>query len=169
RRPEPPRRRRGAGGPRPLRRQPRPYPRDPPAPDRRPARAGVPRPGEPGELRLVYRAPAGGRAVPGVEGEEGPCPADALPGAGAWPAGHGRDGRGSRPVAPGAEGLMLRETPPRGRGGTTVNNSTVELVRTAEVVRKTGETDITLSLGVDGSGMSDVATGIGFLDHMPTL
>ena len=41
--------------------------------------------------------------------------------------------------------------------------------RRAEVKRKTNETDITLSLAIDGAGKADVATGIGFLDHMLTL
>ncbi|GAC1467655.1 MAG: imidazoleglycerol-phosphate dehydratase HisB [Isosphaeraceae bacterium] len=41
--------------------------------------------------------------------------------------------------------------------------------RTAEIVRKTSETDVRLSLGVDGTGRSEVATGIGFLDHMLSL
>ena len=38
--------------------------------------------------------------------------------------------------------------------------------RTAEIKRKTKETDITLSLSLDGSGQFDVSTGIGMLDHM---
>ncbi|MBP3488096.1 MAG: imidazoleglycerol-phosphate dehydratase HisB [Roseburia sp.] len=38
--------------------------------------------------------------------------------------------------------------------------------RTADYVRKTKETDITLSLDLDGNGVSDVNTGIGFFDHM---
>ena len=41
--------------------------------------------------------------------------------------------------------------------------------RTAEVTRKTAETDISLSLSLDGSGAADVATGVGFLDHMLVL
>ena len=41
--------------------------------------------------------------------------------------------------------------------------------RRAEVKRTTNETDITLSLAIDGAGTADVATGIGFLDHMLTL
>jgi imidazoleglycerol-phosphate dehydratase len=41
--------------------------------------------------------------------------------------------------------------------------------RTAEVVRKTRETDITLALNLDGSGRSEVRTGVGFLDHMLEL
>ncbi|MFP6744273.1 MAG: imidazoleglycerol-phosphate dehydratase HisB [Alphaproteobacteria bacterium] len=38
--------------------------------------------------------------------------------------------------------------------------------RSATVSRKTKETDITLTLDIDGSGTAEVATGIGFLDHM---
>ena len=38
--------------------------------------------------------------------------------------------------------------------------------RTAELVRKTKETDIKLSLNIDGTGKSDIETGIGFFDHM---
>lgn len=41
--------------------------------------------------------------------------------------------------------------------------------REASLTRRTGETDITLTLRVDGQGQADVATGIGFLDHMLTL
>lgn len=41
--------------------------------------------------------------------------------------------------------------------------------RCAEIVRKTAETEISLSLNVDGSGKADVETGVGFLDHMLTL
>jgi imidazoleglycerol-phosphate dehydratase len=41
--------------------------------------------------------------------------------------------------------------------------------RTASVARRTGETDITLLVNIDGSGKADIATGVGFLDHMLTL
>ena len=41
--------------------------------------------------------------------------------------------------------------------------------RTSEIKRKTAETDITLKLSVDGSGKSDIDTGIGFFDHMLAL
>ena len=41
--------------------------------------------------------------------------------------------------------------------------------RTAEVVRATKETDIQISLELDGSGKIDIQTGVGFLDHMLTL
>jgi imidazoleglycerol-phosphate dehydratase len=40
--------------------------------------------------------------------------------------------------------------------------------RKAEVSRKTRETDIRLSLDLDGEGRSRIATGVGFLDHMLT-
>jgi imidazoleglycerol phosphate dehydratase HisB len=40
--------------------------------------------------------------------------------------------------------------------------------RAAVVERRTRETDITCRLDVDGSGRADVATGLGFLDHMVT-
>ena len=41
--------------------------------------------------------------------------------------------------------------------------------RTAKITRKTKETDITISLAVDGNGRTSVSTGIPFLDHMLTL
>ena len=42
-------------------------------------------------------------------------------------------------------------------------------MRTAEICRKTAETDILLTLNLDGTGKSTVKTGVGFLDHMLTL
>ena len=42
-------------------------------------------------------------------------------------------------------------------------------MRTSDISRVTAETDIRLSLDLDGSGVSDVDTGVGFLDHMLTL
>lgn len=42
-------------------------------------------------------------------------------------------------------------------------------MRTGEVFRKTAETDIVLKLVLDGSGVSEIDTGVGFLDHMLTL
>ncbi len=42
-------------------------------------------------------------------------------------------------------------------------------MRTAEVKRKTAETDISLTLTLDGGGNAAVDSGVGFLDHMLTL
>ena len=42
-------------------------------------------------------------------------------------------------------------------------------MRTAEIIRKTAETDIRLSLHLDGTGRSEIASGAGFLNHMLTL
>ena len=42
-------------------------------------------------------------------------------------------------------------------------------MRTAQISRTTAETAITLSLNLDGSGTSDIQSGVGFLDHMLTL
>jgi len=39
-------------------------------------------------------------------------------------------------------------------------------MRTAEIARKTNETEITVSLNLDGTGTHAMATGIGFFDHM---
>ena len=41
--------------------------------------------------------------------------------------------------------------------------------RTADIARKTRETDIRLKLDLDGSGRSEIASGVGFLDHMLDL
>ena len=42
-------------------------------------------------------------------------------------------------------------------------------MRTAAIERKTNETDISLSLNLDGTGLSEIDTGCGFLNHMLTL
>ena len=42
-------------------------------------------------------------------------------------------------------------------------------MRNAEIIRKTAETDIKLTLELDGRGVSEIDTGCGFLDHMLTL
>jgi imidazoleglycerol-phosphate dehydratase len=41
--------------------------------------------------------------------------------------------------------------------------------RIATISRKTGETEVSVTLGLDGSGKAEIATGIGFLDHMLAL
>ena len=42
-------------------------------------------------------------------------------------------------------------------------------MRSAEIARKTAETDIRLKLSLDGTGRANVKSGVGFLDHMLTL
>ena len=42
-------------------------------------------------------------------------------------------------------------------------------MRKSEIVRKTAETDIALTLALDGKGESKIDSGCGFLDHMLTL
>ena len=42
-------------------------------------------------------------------------------------------------------------------------------MRTAEIIRRTAETDIMLKLTLEGTGESAIDTGVGFLDHMLTL
>ena len=42
-------------------------------------------------------------------------------------------------------------------------------MRTTEVCRKTGETDIRIALTLEGTGKGSIDTGVGFLDHMLTL
>ena len=43
------------------------------------------------------------------------------------------------------------------------------MTRTASIHRKTNETEIHLELNLDGSGQTDIKTGVGFLDHMLEL
>lgn len=42
-------------------------------------------------------------------------------------------------------------------------------MRTAEIKRKTAETDISLYINLDGKGESQISSGVGFMDHMLTL
>ena len=42
-------------------------------------------------------------------------------------------------------------------------------MRSVQINRQTAETNVTLSLNLDGSGKADIHTGCGFLDHMLTL
>jgi len=42
-------------------------------------------------------------------------------------------------------------------------------MRTAEITRNTAETKISLKLNLDGSGKTNIDTGVGFLNHMLTL
>jgi imidazoleglycerol-phosphate dehydratase len=43
------------------------------------------------------------------------------------------------------------------------------MMRAASVSRRTAETDVSLSIALDGTGKAEVATGVGFLDHMLEL
>jgi imidazoleglycerol-phosphate dehydratase len=43
------------------------------------------------------------------------------------------------------------------------------MARTAQIDRQTGETDVHVSLGLDGNGSGERETGVGFLDHMLDL
>jgi imidazoleglycerol-phosphate dehydratase len=43
------------------------------------------------------------------------------------------------------------------------------MTRTAQITRTTGETDVNLTLGLDGTGSGTRSTGVGFLDHMLDL
>ena len=45
----------------------------------------------------------------------------------------------------------------------------IRMARTATIDRKTAETNIQLKLNLDGTGQADIATGVGFFDHMLTL
>ena len=42
-------------------------------------------------------------------------------------------------------------------------------MRSASISRKTAETDVSVSVALDGTGTAEIATGIGFLDHMLEL
>ena len=42
-------------------------------------------------------------------------------------------------------------------------------MRQAEILRKTGETDVRVFLELDGTGKCSINTGVGFLDHMLEL
>jgi len=48
-------------------------------------------------------------------------------------------------------------------------NEVCVTTRSATVNRRTGETDVSLTFTIDGAGNAEVATGIGFLDHMLSL
>jgi len=68
-----------------------------------------------------------------------------------------RKGPGERTTGPAASG-----------SGRSVSPARAAAVRSARVERKTRETDIALTLDLDGEGRSKIRTGIGFLDHMLT-
>lgn len=49
-----------------------------------------------------------------------------------------------------------------------IDHTSKLLKRTAQIERKTRETHIKVNLDIDGKGISNIKTGIGFLDHMLT-
>ena len=95
------------------------------------------------------------------------------------PSGSGR--RGPLPEAQGARGAgaPLRRPPHRGLyphhhryqgpDGRPAGTAGGTAMRTAHIARKTNETDITLTICLDGRGVSAIQSGVGFLDHMLTL
>ena len=85
----------------------------------------------------------------------------------------------------GAKGIFINDNTELGTGETTVDRSELKSIialesndwqkiyeflkleaRTASIVRKTNETDIKIELNLDGTGKSDIKTGLAFFDHM---
>lgn len=56
-----------------------------------------------------------------------------------------------------------------GEENTTIRPGRNRLLRKATIHRETAETKIELTVNLDGSGQAEVATGVGFFDHMLTL
>lgn len=63
--------------------------------------------------------------------------------------------------------IAARHKPGELRGG-GVGAKSPPMSRTASLTRTTSETDISLTLALDGTGKAEIATGIGFLDHLLT-
>ncbi len=71
----------------------------------------------------------------------------------------------------GAKAIFIGEQPAEGAALSTTNWDEIYQFlkhppRTAEVHRKTNETDIRIALNLDGSAKADIRTGLGFFDHM---
>lgn len=71
----------------------------------------------------------------------------------------------------GANGILLGESTNEPavlvtRSWRDIYNYLIRIPRTASVVRKTSETDINLTINLDGTGKSAIDTGISFFDHM---
>ena len=72
------------------------------------------------------------------------------------------------PVAGGRDTMEYRPS------GEVVSRLSLEtekmtMARSGNLERKTNETQIKINLCLDGSGIADIATGVGFLDHMLEL
>jgi len=68
-----------------------------------------------------------------------------------------RPGGGAHPALGAARGAAYKGAEPNdGRDG----------MRSAKITRRTAETDIGVEIGLDGTGRYDIATGVGFFDHM---
>lgn len=53
-----------------------------------------------------------------------------------------------------------------GKSGRIEDRNQTMTTRTAEISRKTNETDIAVSIDLDGTGKNTIQTGSGFFDHM---
>ena len=72
-------------------------------------------------------------------------------------------------VRPPHRGLYPHHHRYQGPDGRPAGTAGGTAMRTAHIARKTNETDITLTICLDGRGVSAIQSGVGFLDHMLTL
>src|SRR5262249_23183402 len=100
--------------------------------------------------------------VPAAQGAGHPPPADGLSQVSGGAAGECRHRRRDRPTSRSPAPYPLSDPNPAPTSSVE-RTALSDASRSAEIVRKTRETDILLSLDLDGQGRSDVKTGIGFL------
>ena len=62
--------------------------------------------------------------------------------------------------------LKYKSIKSSGPGGQNINKNSDQLARLGAVTRQTRETEILVEVNLDGTGIYDIETGIGFLDHM---